>query len=163
MKLKKQSLFPLLLLLGASTQAIEAFHAEEVKPYQAPAPVTASPPAARPVPTASGISALLGLWQTNIPGAVYTTPSNRPGYDELHVSSGAAAGLLRLNADRTYSWNSYGGKTGRWEPSADPGYPLTLVDTVENKRWKVGLDPRTGELIVWAGSYWYNGRRASVR
>jgi hypothetical protein len=153
------------VLLGAgSAQALEVFRADEVKPSPASQASPAWPPgAARPAPASPGISALLGLWQTNIPGAVYTAPSSRPGYDELHVGSGAAAGLLRLNADRTYSWNSYGGKTGRWEASGDAAYPLTLVDSVENKRWKVGLDPRTGELIVWGGSYWYNGRRASLR
>lgn len=143
-------------------------------PYGQPAPAPYGQPAPEPYGRApaeaqaprqqpSGAAGLLGVWQTNIPGAVYTTPSGRPGYDLLHVSSGAAAGLLRLNRDGTYSWNSYGGKRGKWVETGRPDYPLEIIDTVENKRWLVGLDPKSGELIVWAGSYWYNGRRAAVK
>lgn len=154
-----------LLLAGASAHAMEMFKAQEVQPYQPPQPRQQAPaqPAQPARAQASGAAALLGVWQTNIPGAVYTTPSGRPGYDLLHVSSGAAAGLLKLDRNGTYSWNSYGGKRGKWVETGRSDYPIEIIDTVENKRWLVGLDPRSQELIVWAGSYWYNGRRAAVK
>jgi hypothetical protein len=167
---------------------MEMFKAQEVQPYQPPQPRQQAPAqSVQPAPArdvqraddpyrrlfeepaqparaqASGAAALLGVWQTNIPGAVYTTPSGRPGYDLLHVSSGAAAGLLKLDRNGTYSWNSYGGKRGKWVETGRSDYPIEIIDTVENKRWLVGLDPRSQELIVWAGSYWYNGRRAAVK
>jgi len=177
--------FAALLLAGASAHAIEVFKPQEVQPWQPPPP--RQQPSAQPGPAAnvqpavepyrrspeapaqaapaaaSGAAALLGLWQTNIPSAVYTTPSARPGYDLLHVSSGAAAGLLKLHRDGSYSWNSYGGKRGKWVETGRSDYPIEIIDTMENKRWLVGLDPRSGELIVWAGSYWYNGRRAALK
>lgn len=158
-----------LAALAVSAQAIEMFHAEEVKPWQPPSAQPVPPP--RPIPQpaparrqgSSGAAALLGVWQTNIPGVAYTTPSSQPGYDILHVSSGAAAGLLRLDANGSYSWNSYGGKRGKWVQTGDAEYPIEIIDTVENKRWRVGLDPKSSELIVWSGSFWYRGRRAAVR
>ena len=166
----KKTVLAAALLAATWAQAIEMFRSQDVQPYQPPAPrqEAARQQATRPDPAyrqpqASGASALLGTWQTNIPGAVYTTPSGRAGYDLLHISSGTAAGLLRLNRDHTYSWNSYGGKRGKWVETGRADYPLELVDTVENKRWLVGLDPRSGELVVWAGSFWYNGRRAAVK
>jgi hypothetical protein len=74
-----------------------------------------------------------------------TTPSGRSGYDILHVSSGAAGGLLKLNRDGTYSWNSYGGKSGKWVETGRAGEPIEIIDTVENRRWGVRLEPKTGE------------------
>lgn len=158
---------------SAGAQSIEPFRAQDVQPWQPPQQQQQVRPAAavqpQPVPPArapqqaAGTEALLGVWQTNIPGAVYTTPSGRPGYELLHVSSGAAAGLLKLDRNGGYSWNSYGGKRGKWVPTGRADYPIELLDTVENKRWLVGLDPRSGELVVWSGSYWYNGRRAALK
>jgi hypothetical protein len=123
----------------------------------------AAPQSRQPQQASGAVGALLGVWQTNIPGAVYTTPSGRPGYDIQVVSSGAAAGLLRLNRDGTYGWNSYGGKKGRWVETGQSDYPLQIIDIVENKRWKVGWDPRTQTLTIWDGQVWYNGRKAGVR
>lgn len=144
---------------GARNSAIE--------PYVAPVPAqprTAPQPERQKKPAAPrGARALLGVWQTNVPGAVYTTPSGMAGYDVLHVSSGAAAGLLRLNPNGTYSWNSYGGKKGKWLETGDAEYPIEIVDTVENRRWRVGYSASKGTLIVWSGSIWYEGRRAAVK
>lgn len=106
---------------------------------------------------------VIGVWQTNIPGAVYTTPSGLSGYDILHVSSGAAAGLLRINANGTYTWNSYGGKKGKWVATSDPEYPVEIIDTVENRRWRVGYNATKATLLVWDGSIWYEGRKAAVK
>jgi hypothetical protein len=61
------------------------------------------------------------------------------------VSSGAAGGLLKLNRDGTYSWNSYGGKSGKWVETGRAGEPIEIIDTVENRRWGVRLEPKTGE------------------
>jgi hypothetical protein len=113
---------------------------------------------------ASGsLAAYLGTWQTNIPGVAYTTPSGRPGYDILHVSSGAAGGLLVLNRNGTYKWNSYGGKTGKWVETGRSADPIEIIDTVENRRWGVRMDSNTGEIILQSGSIYYYGRRAAVK
>jgi len=106
---------------------------------------------------------VIGVWQTNVPGAVYTTPSGVSGYDLLHVSTGAVAGLLRINANGTYSWNSYGGKKGKWVATSDPDYPVEIIDTVENRRWRVGYSASKRTLLVWDGSIWYEGRKAAVK
>lgn len=165
--------FPALLLAASSAGAIEVFKAQEVEVYRGDANADSSrnPFAApsndrqarpSPQPAAQNASQLFGVWQTNIPGAVYTVPSGVAGYDRLIVSSGAAAGLFRLNPDGTYVWNSYGGKRGKWERSNDPEYPVEIIDTVENRRWKVGFDARAQVLRIWSGSFWYEGRPAQV-
>jgi hypothetical protein len=153
-------------VIGA--HAIEMFRAEEVKPYQPPqSQYRQDAPrvdAVQPGPAArnAGISGLMGLWQTNVPGAVYTTPSSIPGYDRLHVSPGGPKGMLNIKSDGTYWWNSYGGKQGRWVDTGNADFPIQLIDTVENKKWAVGFDPKRlagREIVVWDGSIWYDGRR----
>jgi hypothetical protein len=163
------------------SEIIKPYQAETVKPYEGQA-IQQQAPAASPTRgqdrlpesrrsgkgskkanAAQGARALVGIWQTNIPGAVYTTPSGLSGYDILHVSSGAAAGLLKINANGTYSWNSYGGKKGKWIMTSDPEYPIAIIDTVENRRWRVGYSAAKATLFIWDGSIWYEGRRAAVK
>lgn len=118
-----------------------------------PAPAPAAPPA--------GLDYFFRVWRTRIPGAVWTSPSGYAGYDWLHVSTGVSVGDLIIRPNGTYVWNSYGGKSGRWV-RGDAEYPIVLIDTAENRRWKVGIDPRhTGgrDIVLWDGYYWYDGRR----
>jgi hypothetical protein len=154
-------------------QSIEPVRAQDAQRLPAPSPdqrrLTGESrgrdePLPNPAHTqAGGAAALLGLWQTNIPGVVYTTPSSRRGYDVLHVSSGAAGGLLELNRDGTYKWNSYGGKHGRWVETGRSENPIEIIDTWENRRWDVRLEPKTGEIVLQSGSIWYLGRRAALK
>ena len=164
-------------------QEVRPVRAQEVKPVQAQdvRPVQAQD--VRPVPavpevrsTSTGHAApgtvragaqgkpeaLFGRWRTRLPGAVWQAPSPVPGYDVLHVTTGARAGDLLIRPDGTYVWQSYGGKSGRWE-RGDAEYPVVLVDAAEGKRWRVGLDPRREngrELIIWdGGSFAYEGQR----
>ena len=109
----------------------------------------------------NNIEQLFGVWHTRIPGAVWESPSNVSGYNQLHVSSGARAGDLVINKNGTYKWNTYGGKSGRWE-KGDSEYPLVLVDNAEHKKWKVGFDSKhTGgrDIIIWDGYVWYDGKK----
>ena len=99
---------------------------------------------------------ILGEWMTSIPGVAYETPSQVDGYNTLNVSPGVRDGALLINPDGTYEWSAYGGKTGAWK-AGDADYPVVLIDTVENKEWRVGLD--RGKLVIWDGSIWYEGVR----
>lgn len=142
------------------------FVADEVKPYTPPQPAAERAPQRqeRAVPAArAGLDDYFGVWRTRIPGAVWTSPSGYRGYDWLHVSAGVSAGDLIIRPNGTYVWASYGGKSGRWVRGDDPGYPIVLIDTVENRQWKVGIDPQhTGgrDIIVWDGnSFYYDGRK----
>lgn len=136
-------------------------------------PVYSSEPIAKPAPpatpaprpalaAAAGLNYFFGVWRTSIPGAVWASPSGYPGQSWLHVSAGLAVGDLIIKPDGSYLWNSYGGKKGRWE-HGDAEYPLVLIDTMERRRWKVGVDPkRTGgrDIVIWDGNaYYYDGRR----
>lgn len=42
-------------------------------------------------------------------------------------------------------------------------YPIEIIDTVENRRWKVGYSSQKRSLIIWSGSFWYEGQRAELR
>ncbi len=109
----------------------------------------------------TNIEQLFGVWHTRIPGAVWQSPSEVSGYDKLHVSAGALAGDLIINKNGTYKWNTYGGKSGRWE-KGDSDYPLVLVDNSEHKKWRVGFDNKhTGgrDIIIWDGYVWYDGKK----
>lgn len=191
--MKRYGLSAIILFAAVQAHAIEPYRAQSIQPYQAreiqpyraqevkpartpdiqvdrsvpPIQNPASVPDRQEKSSAGkpkgGAQGLVGLWQTNIPGAVYTIPSGFAGYDTLHVSTGAAAGLLRINATGTYSWNSYGGKKGKWVESGDGEYPIEIIDTVENRRWKVGYSSAKKALIIWSGSYWYEGKRAAVK
>jgi hypothetical protein len=163
---------PAVLGLGAAAfagqaPAIEVYQAHEIKPYKA---TGIQPDHAQGRPTqdaparhaAAGCNSLVGAWQTNVPGAVYITPGSSRYYNVLHVSAGGPKGFLRIKANGTYTWNTYGGKQGRWLRSDDPEYPLILVDNAEHKRWKVGCDAKhTGgrEIVIWDGYINYDGRR----
>ncbi len=115
-----------------------------------------------PVPNASDLSYYFRVWRTNIPGGVWTSPSEHSGYDKLHISPGMATGDLLIKSDGTYIWNAYGGKKGSWV-QGDAEYPIVLIDTVENRRWRVSIDPKHlggRDIIVWDGkSIYYNGRK----
>ena len=111
------------------------------------------------------LSYFFRVWRTSIPGAVWTSPSGYDGYDILHIRAGVSVGDLIIKPDGTYIWNSYGGKTGRWFENNDPGtpeYSIVLIDTVENKQWKVGADPTHylgRDIMLWdGGSFNYMGR-----
>lgn len=120
-----------------------------------------------PSDRAVDLSGFMGVWQTAIPGAVWQTPSDVSGYNVLHMGVGASGGRLQINKDGTYTWASYGGKKGRWVLTGEglDGYPLALVDTVEKKRWKVGVDNReAGKIWLWDGeAISYHGRRVTGR
>lgn len=140
--------------------SIPMFVADEVKPSSPPA---AAQPAARPPAGHPPLDYYFGVWRTNVPGAVWTSPSGYRGYEWLHVRAGAAAGDLIIRPDGTYVWASYGGKSGRWVRGDAPEWPIVLIDTAENRRWVVGVDPRRiggREIVVWDGnSFHYDGRR----
>lgn len=146
--------------------SIPLYVADEIKPYVPPQPAARpgrpEPAERAPAKAPAGLDYYFGVWRTNIPGAVWTSPSGYRGYDWLHVSAGAAAGDLIIKPDGSYVWNSYGGKSGRWV-AGDAEYPIVLIDTSENRRWRVGRDARrTGgrDIIIWDGnSFHYNGRR----
>ncbi|HLO75396.1 MAG TPA: hypothetical protein VK196_02945 [Magnetospirillum sp.] len=109
--------------------------------------------------TKQDAGALMGVWHTGVSGGVWQTPSAVPGYNTLHVSPGVRAGDLTIDPSGRYVWNSYGGKTGRWEPG-DSEYPIVLIDTAEHRRWKVGPDQRhPGRIFIWDGVYTYVGSR----
>ncbi|TFW35986.1 hypothetical protein [Massilia horti] len=137
-------------------QEIKPYRAQEIKPYQAqevkPSRPASEPPGRSERQGAAGMAELMGAWQSSVSGAVWTSPSSVPGFDTLHISPGALAGLLVIYPNGTYIWNSYGGKKGRWTRSDKSDYPLVLEDTVENKRWYVGLDQRTQRLYIWDGN-----------
>ena len=113
-------------------------------------------------PQATDASSFMGVWRTNVPGAVWESPSGYEGYNWLNVGVGRATGDLIIKPDHTYIWQAYGGKTGQWEQGTSD-YPVILIDTVENRRWQLSYDPyRTGgrEITVWDGNaYYYDGRR----
>lgn len=144
---------------------IPMFVADEIKPYTPPPAIERNVERQnRSADAAPGnLDYYFGVWRTRIPGAVWTSPSGYRGYDWLHVSAGVSAGDLIIKPNGTYVWASYGGKSGRWTRSDDAGYPIVLIDTVENRQWKVGIDPKhTGgrDIIVWdGGSFYYDGRK----
>ncbi|GAW65329.1 hypothetical protein GPEL0_01r0151 [Geoanaerobacter pelophilus] len=60
-------------------------------------------------------------------------------------------------------WISYGGKKGKWVATTDPEYPVELIDTVENRRWRAGYSGSNGVLYNMSGSIWYEGRKAELK
>lgn len=148
--------------------SIPMFVADEIKPYTPPQPAyePIRPPGRddsprQPPSTLADTSYYFGVWHTNVPGAVWTTSSEVPGYDRIHVKPGALAGDLVINPNGTYAWNSYGGKSGRWV-RGDAESPIVLIDTAENRRWSVLPDKTTGgrEIYLYDGnSFSYRGRR----
>jgi hypothetical protein len=139
--------------------SIPMFHADEMKPDPQPQGggygredgYDRGGRGGRPAPS------LFGVWRTSVPGAVWEGSADAAGYRRVHAAPGARAGDLVITPDGRYSWNSYGGKKGRWVRGDDPAYPIVLIDTVEHKRWKVGWD--RDHLVIWDGSIWYFGRR----
>ncbi|MFD2365333.1 hypothetical protein [Pseudoduganella sp. GCM10020061] len=152
-------------------QAVKPYQAQDIKPYQPgaveqePRREEARPPARSEAPASTQVSAnvrgLLGAWQSGVSGAVWTSPSSIPGWENLHISPGAMAGLLVIYPNGTYVWNSYGGKKGRWSTSNDTDYPIVLDDRVENKKWQVGFDRASpGRIWIYDGnSISYSAKR----
>lgn len=108
------------------------------------------------------LQGLLGKWSTDVPGAVWTTPSVFPGWQTLNVAPGALSGLLVIYPDGRYVWNAYGGKRSTWVRSGDPEYPILLLDPAEGRKWKVGLNAKRSNSIYIVesnGYFWYEGRR----
>lgn len=128
-------------------------------------PTPQPPPPVKPTPKAKpkiDTNYFMGVWRTNVSGAVWESPSGYDGYNWLNVGAGISAGDLIIKPNHTYVWNSYGGKTGKWvKGTAD--YPVVLLDTVENRQWQLSVDPHhTGgrDITVWDGNaYYYDGRR----
>jgi hypothetical protein len=155
------------LAAGAGAQDIKPFQAQEVKPYRAPEIQPAGGVRHEPQRRAGQLASdaqvqpLLGAWDSGVGGAVWTSPSSVPGWETLHVSPGALAGLFVLYPDGRYIWNSYGGKKGRWTRTDDPGYPIAFDDPVERKRWHVGADPHDpGRIFIYDGnSIYYTAKR----
>ncbi len=115
-----------------------------------------------PAPQKVDTDYFMGVWRTNVAGAVWESPSGYDGYNWLKVSAGLAVGDLIIKPNGTYVWNSYGGKTGNWI-KGDSDYPVILLDTVENRQWQLSIDPHhTGgrDITAWDGNaYYYDGRR----
>lgn len=44
-----------------------------------------------------------------------------------------------------------------------PGYPVELIDTLENRRWRVGYSGSKGVRYIMSGSIWYEGRKAELK
>lgn len=128
-------------------------------------PMVPDGPRARPTPGPARPARidLTGAWSTSVPGAVWQSPSAIPGWNTLHVSPGALAGLLVIYPDGRYVWNAYGGKRGHWRPSGDPEYPVLLDDRAERRLWKVGPNlRRPGRIFIVEsnGYFYYEGWRA---
>ena len=156
----------------SSGDDIKIYKAREVKPYKSteikPAPgeddnsnkgqtsPESLPQTGKPTP-----ASLFRVWHTSVPGGVWTSPSHVTGYDQLNIAPGVKSGDLTISSNGYYTWNSYGGKVGRWVPG-DKAYPIVLLDSVENKKWKVGFDPKhTGgrDIVIWDGFVYYDGRK----
>lgn len=105
------------------------------------------------------LSGLFGIWHTKVPGGVWQSPSQVPGYDVLHIAPGVLSGDLTISPNGHYAWNSYGGKTGRWEKGNSKDYPIVLIDTVENKKWRIGFNKRGKGIFIWDGFVHYTGTR----
>lgn len=104
---------------------------------------TYPPQNVQPMPPAyqqRDIAALLGVWRTNIPGAVWASPTGYQGSNWNYMNVGVALGDLIIKPDGSYVWMWPNRKAGRWEmqPPNAP-YPLVLIDEEENRRWHVGL------------------------
>lgn len=130
--------------------SLAIYRARELKPDMPSAlPATVNAPRSKSVVDAS-TSGLLGKWHTNVPASVINREVN--GIRWTQVFPGAVAGDLLINADGSFAWASYGGKTGRWVATRG-SWPIELIDTVEGRRWKVGLDERGGgrRILIWDG------------
>jgi hypothetical protein len=107
---------------------------------------------------------VLGAWTTNAPatsplssGASEDAAASGPSEDAAASAETApASGDLVIRADGTYEWRARGGMSGAWK-AGDKDYPVVLLDTVETKEWRVGID--RGKLVIWDGRIWYEGVR----
>lgn len=119
---------------------------QQIYPPYSP-PVQQSIQNVQPLPPAyqqRDVSLFLGVWRTNIAGAVWASPTGYQGSNWAYMTAGVALGDLIIKPDGTYVWMWPSRKNGRWEvqPSTAP-YPLLLIDEDENRRWHLG----------WSNSY----------
>ncbi len=141
-----------------SDGSMAIYEATPIAPYR-PAD-RRSPPDRR---GSGDVSIFFGAWSTVVPGAVWQSPSNIPGWDTLHISPGALDGLLVIYPNGRYVWNAYGGKRGSWRASGNSDYPILLDDRAEHRIWKVGVNDRKANAIYIVesnGYFYYEGRRA---
>ncbi len=81
---------------------------------------------------------VFGVWHTNREGLSYKTPIDVPGASALNVPAGVAPGDLTIDPNGAFVWNTTRPMSGRWLKGN--GVPVVLLDTNENKRWRVELD-----------------------
>lgn len=164
------------ILLGALVvfSLLEPCLAQEIQMYQSQTIQIhrgKEAPPAKPVqgPTVQGSTsqqtppntdAFIGTWGTHVPGGVYETPSNQPGWNVLHVSPGAKGAQLTIHPDGRFQW---GNMAGRWDGTRQPDYPLVLRKAKGNRDWKVGWartqNNKPAEIVIWDGFTWYNGTK----
>lgn len=99
--------------MSAQYGTITPYQAGTITPYHAQI-ITPAPHGGVDVPNQQhGFSgALAGTWVLKVPGVAYTTSVDYGAYTQstLHVSPGAAAGYLRIAANRHYVWYGSDGK-----------------------------------------------------
>ncbi|HET9095917.1 MAG TPA: hypothetical protein VFN37_04605 [Candidatus Baltobacteraceae bacterium] len=99
--------------MSAQAGAITPYQAGTITPYHAHL-ITPAPPGGVEVSNRKGgfSGALAGTWVLKVPGVAYTTSVDYGAYTQntLHVSPGAAAGYLRIAANRRYVWYGSDGK-----------------------------------------------------
>ncbi len=123
-------------------------------------PPTPTPPVAS---VQRDVSGFMGVWRTNVPGAVWASPTGYQGSNWTYMSTGVALGDLIIKPDGTYVWMWPSKKAGRWEmqPPNAP-YPMVLIDEEENRRWHIGWgNAYMGQqlYITDGGPRIHNGRR----
>ena len=148
------------------SQTITPYKAKEIQPYQAK---TISTDVNKTNNTVlrnyTALSSLFGLYELWIQGTSYTTTDYSNQTVVLHNSAGTGVlpGGLKINANKTYVWNSsWDGKIikGIWRLTGDNGYPIELIKAQEGKNWKIGNANAKGvSIYIWDGSTWYNGRK----
>lgn len=109
------------------------------------------------------IDALMGAWTTDVPGAVWKSTSEFPGWNDLGLSPNSLAGLLVIYPDGHYVWNAQGGLTGRWQRTGTQGYLIELIDESKHMYWRIGPDPlHPGRIYILErkGYDYYQGQRA---
>ena len=102
-----------LLDMNAGYGSTAPFQAGTITPYHATLLTPAPHGGVDRASTQSGFpTALSGMWVLKVPGVAYTTTADFGTYTEstLHVSPGAAAGYLRVGANRRFVWYGSDGK-----------------------------------------------------
>lgn len=99
--------------MSAQYGTITPYQAGTITPYHATL-ITPAPHGGVDAPSHQGMfpASLAGTWVLKVPGVAYTTSVDYGAYTQntLHVSPGAAAGYLRITANRRYVWYGSDGK-----------------------------------------------------